>query len=570
MPVGIGFAGAAVFPRGWRWSSDDGSLSRTRRILYVLYHGGMRVLLINPPFQPVTTRYGVGSQTPLGLLLVGATILSRGHEARLLDAEARQLGIEDLVKETAAWQPSVIMTGHAGSTAAHPTIMRMARALKERLPSIPIVYGGVFPTYHAAEILRAESAIDIVVRGEGEETAGHLIEALAQGSSISNVRGIAYREGGEVGVTAPAPMIADLDAYRPAWELIENWDLYHCWGLGRAAVTQFSRGCPHLCTYCGQREFWTKWRVRDPKRAAREIAWLHREKGVNFVDLADENPTSSKRLWKSFLEALIEENIPVKIFATIRATDVVRDADILCLYKRAGIDCVLMGIETTDNATLLKIKKGSTTRDDLEAIRLLRRHGILSMVGHIVGFEEERFRTYWQSLRQLLYYDPDLLNAMYVTPHSWTSFYRDNLDRPVVQRDQSKWDYRHQVLGTRYLRPWQIFLMVKATEVIIQLRPHGLSRLLFYRDKAQRRALRWCYRYAGRVWFAEIWEFLFRGAVQKDTQLRLGEHAGPSHSTANTNEHNGRTSRKTRPEGLFPSRLDTTGEGPDDHRPLPT
>jgi hypothetical protein len=97
-----------------------------KRILHVLYHGGMRVLLINPPFQPITTRYGVGSQTPLGLLLVGGAILSRGHEARLLDAEARKLGIEDLVKETAAWQPSVIMTGHAGSTAAHPAIMRMA------------------------------------------------------------------------------------------------------------------------------------------------------------------------------------------------------------------------------------------------------------------------------------------------------------------------------------------------------------------------------------------------------------------------------------------------------------
>jgi anaerobic magnesium-protoporphyrin IX monomethyl ester cyclase len=176
----------------------------------------------------------------------------------------------------------------------------MARALKERLPSIPIVYGGVFPTYHAAEILRAESAIDIVVRGEGEETAGHLIEALAQGSSISNVRGIAYRKGGEVRVTAPAAMIADLEAYRPAWELIENWDLYHCWGLGRAAVTQFSRGCPHLCTYCGQREFWTKWRVRNPKTAAREIAWLHREKGVNFVDLADENPPRRSAFGRAF------------------------------------------------------------------------------------------------------------------------------------------------------------------------------------------------------------------------------------------------------------------------------
>ena len=40
------------------------------------------------------------------------------------------------------------------------------------------------------------------------------------------------------------------------------------------------------------------------------------------------------------------------------------------------------------------IKKGSTARDDLEAIRLLRRHGILSMAGHIVGFEENGSSTF--------------------------------------------------------------------------------------------------------------------------------------------------------------------------------
>ena len=44
------------------------------------------------------------------------------------------------------------MTGHAGSTAAHPVVLKSARALKARLPSALIVYGGVFPTYHAEQI----------------------------------------------------------------------------------------------------------------------------------------------------------------------------------------------------------------------------------------------------------------------------------------------------------------------------------------------------------------------------------------------------------------------------------
>ena len=77
-------------------------------------------------------------------------------------------------------------------------------------------------------------------------------------------------------------MIADLDAARVGWELIDDWDLYQCWGMGRSAVVQFSRGCPHQCTYCGQRGFWTKWRYRDAEKAAAEIAWLYREKGVQF------------------------------------------------------------------------------------------------------------------------------------------------------------------------------------------------------------------------------------------------------------------------------------------------
>ncbi len=227
-----------------------------------------------------------------------------------------------------------------------------------QLPGVPIVYGGVYPTYHGKEILAAEPCIDVIVRGEGEATAVHLADAMETAAPLGRVNGIDYREGGSVRSTAPAAMIADLDARRVGWELIEDWDLYQCWGAGRSAVVQFSRGCPHQCTYCGQRGFWTKWRYRDVEKTAAEIGWLHREKGVNFIDLADENPTSSKRIWQRFLEAVVAEKVPVKLFATIRAPDIVRDADILHLYKRAGIECVLMGMETTDPETIAKIRKG--------------------------------------------------------------------------------------------------------------------------------------------------------------------------------------------------------------------
>lgn len=476
----------------------------------------MRILLINPPYQAVTSLYGVGAQFPLGLLSIGGPLIDDGHDVALLDAEALRLSIAQVVAQSVAFAPDIIMTGHSGSTPAHPITMEMARALNARLPATPIIYGGVYPTYHGEEVLTHEPAIDIIVRGEGEQTVRALVKAFASGSDLGELCGLVYRDAdGVIRKTTDAGMIRDLDACRVGWELISDWDLYQCWGRGRSAVVQLSRGCPYECTYCGQRGFWTKWRYRTPEKVAAEIAWLHRERGVNFVDLADENPTSSRRIFERFLRAMIAENVPVSLFASIRAGDIVRDADILPLYRQAGVECVLMGMETTDARTLAKIRKGATTRDDQLAIRLLRNNGILSMVGHIVGFEQERFRDYWQALRQLLHYDPDLLNAMYVTPHAWTGFYRESIDRAVVQEDRSKWDYRHQLLGTRHLKPWQILALVKLTECVVQLRPLALLRLLAYSDEGRRRAYRWCVSNASRVWLDEVHDFFFRSTFSR-------------------------------------------------------
>ena len=83
------------------------------------------------------------------------------------------------------------------------------------------------------------------MRGEGEETARRLMAALASGTSLGAVAGIAYRGGTGPVATRPAPIIRHLDAYRVGWELIDH-ARYSYWGGLRAVVVQFSRGCPHL------------------------------------------------------------------------------------------------------------------------------------------------------------------------------------------------------------------------------------------------------------------------------------------------------------------------------------
>jgi len=483
----------------------------------------VRVVLINPPHTAIGSRIPDDHLPPLGLLSIGGPLIDAGFGVELIDADREYLPLSRIVDAVARRGPDVVMLGHSGSSSAHATVLALCGALKQRLPGLTIVYGGVHPTYHWDEILGESPAIDFIVRGEGEQTTVDLMRALRDQGDLQAVRGIAFRQrGGDPALPRPvvetgaAPMIRNLDDYRIGWELIDH-RRYTYWGGKRAVVLQFSRGCPYLCNYCGQRGFWTQWRHRNPVQLAREIARLHREHGVELINFADELPTGSRRMWRAFLEALIAENVPVLLVGSTRAGDIVRDADILHLYRRAGVIRFLLGIESYSEATLSQIGKGASVHEDQQAIQLMRQHGILSMATYVVGFEEERDADLWRSLRHLLRYDPDQIQLLYVTPHRWTPFYKTAEHRRVIQPDTRRWDYKHQVLATRHMPPWRLFLWFKSIELILQLRPKALGRLLLHPDPVIRQSMRWYSQMGRRVWFHEVFEFVF-----KTVRLRQG------------------------------------------------
>lgn len=366
----------------------------------------MRIVLINPPHTAIGSRVPDDHLPPLGLLAVGGPLIDAGSNVRLIDAEFGPMSTDEIVHETLSAAPDLVLIGHSGSTSAHPTALEIAAAVKAAHEGVRIIYGGVFPTYHWKDIFEETTVFDVIVRGEGEATIVALVEAFLGGHSLSTVRGIAYREAdGSVNATPPATTIADLDAYRIGWELIDH-RRYTYWGGKRAVVMQFSRGCPHLCNYCGQRGFWTRWRHRSPEHFAKEIARLHREQGVELINLADENPTSSKKAWKAFLES-----------------------------------------------------------------------------------------------------------------HRWTPFFRIAKHRRVIQGDIRKWDYKHQVLEMAHFKPWVLFLCVKAIELAVQARPKAMARILFHKDAEQRHSMRWYTQMGRRVWFREIFQFLFRDRFLREPPL---------------------------------------------------
>lgn len=481
----------------------------------------MKITLVNPPHTAIGSRIPKEHLPPLGLLSVGGPLLDAGYAVELIDAELGPLSLNTIVHRVVHSGAHVVMLGHSGSSSVHATVVQLCALLKQAMPSVCIIYGGVHPTYHWDEILAECPSIDCIVRGEGERTALALVQAIEQGADLAQVDGIAYRPSGPGGVTGPAVatpdalMVRHLDDYRVGWELIDH-SQYSYWGGKRAVVVQFSRGCPYLCSYCGQRGFWTQWRHRNPKLLAQELARLHREHGVELINFADELPTGSRKAWQAFLEALIAENVPLLLVGSTRAGDIVRDADILHLYKKAGVIRFLLGIESYDEATLKDIQKGGSTHDDQRAIALLRQHGIVSMATYVLGFQEESDADYWKSYRHLLRYDPDQVQLLHATPHRWTPFYATVQDRKVVETDTRRWDYKHQVLQARGVPAWRVFVWFKTLEVLMQMRPKVLWRMSFHRDPEYRHAMRWYTRIGRRVWFHEVAEFLFRTRLLKN------------------------------------------------------
>lgn len=147
----------------------------------------MRILLLNPPHTAIGSRIPKEHLPPLGLLSVAGPLLDAGFAVELLDAEFGPMAVTAIVDEVVRRAPDLLLTGHSGSTSAHPTVAMIAGLPKARLPELRIVYGGVFPTYHWHDVLAKDAAIDIIVRGEGERTALRLAQALGNGDDLASV-----------------------------------------------------------------------------------------------------------------------------------------------------------------------------------------------------------------------------------------------------------------------------------------------------------------------------------------------------------------------------------------------
>jgi anaerobic magnesium-protoporphyrin IX monomethyl ester cyclase len=403
----------------------------------------MRVVFVHPNYRSGGAEIA-GNWPPAWVAYLAGPLRKAGFDdIHFIDAMTNDLDDDAIVERLQALAPDLI-----GVTAITPSIYAAERILElasEHTPNALRVLGGIHATFMYKQVLSEAPWVDVIVRGEGEEILVEVAKAHAAGDFAArrrDIRGLAFRETGEIVATPAAPTVKDLDSIEPDWSLLE-WSKYQYIPLGtRVAIPNMARGCPFTCSFCSQWKFWRDYRVRDPIKVVDEIEKLVNEQGVGFFILADEEPTINRKKFIQFCEELIRRDLPerVKWGINTRVTDILRDEELLPLYRRAGLVHVSLGTEAAAQMKLDTFHKETKVEDNRRAIKLLRDADIFIEAQFIVGLDNETPETLEETYQMAWEWQPDLANWAMYTPWPFTPLFQDLGDKVEVF-DFSKYNF---------------------------------------------------------------------------------------------------------------------------------
>lgn len=374
-----------------------------------------RVTLINPS---QFTKY---PQPPMGLALIAAILEREGYPVSVLDANALNLQPE-------AVAPLVKDTDIIGLTAMTPSIntaIATAHHLKKAYPDLPIVLGGVHATLLPEETLITVPEIDIIVRGEGEETFVELLLALESKQPLTEIAGISYRKDGEVVSNPAKPKMVNLDSLPFLAYHLLPWRRYkphppH----GRAlpfAVIITSRGCPYKCVYCSKPIFGIKFRAQTPQRVVEELVYYQKNFGIKELAFYDDVFTLDRKRSHALADEIIKKDLRIHWTCETRVNLV--DKDLLRHLKQAGCYSVAYGIESGSAEILETLDKDITLDQALEAVRLSREVGLQTIGYFMIGSPGESAQTIRQTIQFAKQLKLDFAQFSITTPFPGTSLY---------------------------------------------------------------------------------------------------------------------------------------------------
>ncbi|MFH2146232.1 MAG: radical SAM protein [Candidatus Omnitrophota bacterium] len=427
----------------------------------------MKVLLINPLSQSNQWENDIiAKQHSCGILYIASFLRRFGHDVRFFErkfavgfkartADSLFLADKQLYKYIENFHPDYI--GITAATAQIMDVYRCAKLVKEYSKKIKIIIGGPHSSAEPERSLKQCMDIDAACIGEGEQTMLEFVE----GYPLQKIRGIVFRDNGEIKINEAQPVIKHLDTIPfPAYDLL-NFDFYFSpssttivKGIslkGTSILTQ--RGCPYSCSFCQnpmlrEANAGRFHRCHSPDYVAAHISHLLDRYKVKTFLFDDPVFLIDKKRTLEICNMLIKNKFNKKLsYGVHLRTDNV-DEEVLKALKQSGCIRIVYGLEANSFNTLRRMNKNITPQDNLRAIRLTKKQGICCVANIIVGTPGETEHDFIETIKSLVKVRPDWIRSHKFYPLPGTLFYKQLLKEGKVESD-GNWEglYDKMVLG---------------------------------------------------------------------------------------------------------------------------
>lgn len=365
----------------------------------------MKFSFINPgpnPELPIEdVRKMVGAAPPLGMLYIATYLREKGVDTSIIDEAAQGYSLKGTVDWVKKENPDILGFSTCSSSGRKAALI--AERVKQENPNIVTVFGNFFATFNAERILKKYPFVDVIVRGEGEQTSLELAKCLEKNGDLKKVLGINFRNNGQIISTPDRPLIKDIDSLPfPDREMLDVE--YHNTTAGLVVAPKkfssfvSSRGCVFKCRFCGCRRLARNlWRSRSVDNILEELHLLSSQGYKQFL-FVDDNFTLNPKRVINLCQRLKKEKVDVEFFAEGRVDNCPQN--MLQEMVRANCKMIYFGIENATQKVLDYYDKRTTPKQAEDASKKARKAGIdVIVASFILGAPNETRKEIQNTLK---------------------------------------------------------------------------------------------------------------------------------------------------------------------------
>jgi radical SAM superfamily enzyme YgiQ (UPF0313 family) len=427
----------------------------------------LKVCLISPPYNSAVKSVVGISSPPLGLAYLASSV-RRDHEVRVIDANVLNYSMDDVRRELKNFYPDVV--GITSVTPSIPKAYEVARIAKSVREDCKVILGGPHASFLPEQTLKECKDVDVVVKGEGEETFAELMEAFEGKSNLNRVRGLSFREDGKIIDNEPRAFIKNVDDIPfPSMDLLPM-DKYRSNGVKYTTMLT-SRGCPFNCSFCSSsRLFGGHWRGRSPENVAEEIKLIYEEYKIRNIEFIDDTFTLNQRRAEKICDEIVKAGLDISWGASSRVDTLSRR--LAEKMKKAGCWILFLGIESGCQRILDAIGKRITIDQAKKAVKIVKDAGIQVLGSFIIGFIQDTVETIENTIKFAKSLNLDYAEFSILTPYPGTPIYDYALENNLLMTNNwSKYTATEPVVKVKGVSERQLRNLFQKAYLSFYLRP---------------------------------------------------------------------------------------------------